>query len=1133
MSFIHLHVYSAYSLLTSTVSIKKLVENAKQAGYAAIALTDRNVMYGTMAFYKECLQQGIKPIIGLTVDVMSAGQNEEAYPLVLLAKNNEGYRHLLKISSAVQTKSPDGIPIKWLKHYANGLIAITPGETGEIETAFFAGKQEQAKEVLERFRGIFGKGNFYLSMQKYHSADENGRNGEWLHFAAEAGVEVVATNEVHYLNEEDAFAYQCLLAIKENTQISEEDREISGQPYYLKTLKEMESLFSTETAALENSGKIAAACNVTIEIGKRHLPKYPVEEGVTAEQFLEKLCEKGLQERYVTITQKHKERLQYELNIIKHMHFSDYFLIVWDFIHFARKKNILTGPGRGSSASSIVAYCLYITDVDPMEYDLLFERFLNPERLSMPDIDVDFPDHRRDEVIAYVANKYGTLHVAQIITFGTLAAKAVLRDVGRIFQLSAKELDRLSRCVPSRLGITLESAYKESAPLRQFIQESPRNRLIYETARKLEGLPRHASTHAAGVVISKEPLVDTVPIQNGHDNIYLTQFSMEFLEELGLLKMDFLGLRNLTLLEAILTSIYRKTGKRLELKQLPLQDQKTFQLLSRGDTSGVFQLESSGMRRVLRQLHPTCFEDIVAVNALYRPGPMDHIPMFIKRKHGEEHVDYPHRDLQPILENTYGIIVYQEQIMQIAAKLAGFTLGEADLLRRAVSKKKKLILDKERGHFVNGAVEKGYGRQTADEVYDLIVRFANYGFPRSHAVAYSFIAYQLAYLKCHYPLHFMAALLTFAVGNESKVAQYIREAKQLGITILPPSINKSGSAFLVEQDAIRFSLAAIKGIGVAALKELFRHRKEKRYSDLFDLCIRTSGKIINRAVLVSLVQSGCLDEFGENRATLLASLDVAIDHAQLVKPDDKDQSDLFAEFGLSLKPKYVKMDPYTIEEKLQYEKKVLGLYLSDHPLAAYEKYMPALHIQLLSELHEAGKAAKCLIYITEVKQIRTKKGEKMAFSVIQDQSAEMDAVIFPNTFKQINLIMQKGNIVLIQGKLEERDQKKQFIIHQAMEAKAAVAKLEKGAQILFLKIPKLLVREETMEMVKAILVKSRGCVPVIIHDEKTKQNTQLGKKYHINPAVSFMQELEGLLGAENVIIKSVNTANFITRIDQM
>ena len=702
MSFIHLHVYSAYSLLTSTASVEKLVLDAKKKGYKSIALTDRNVMYGAVSFYKQCLKHSIKPIIGLTVDVLSEQQKDKAFPLVLLAKNQSGLQNLLKITSAVQTKSIAGIPIKWLKHYSDGLIALSPGIEGELEQAVLNNDSTMIDQVLALYEQLFGE-SFYISLQNHQIPYEQDLNNSLIRIATNHGIPLVATNRVYYLDQGDAFAQECLMAIKNGEKLQDEAQlSLESDQFYLKTPNEMTELFSYVPEALENTFKIAEACNVMIELNQTKLPRFPTENGKSAEIMLEELCWQGLAQRYPVQNDEIKQRLQYELNIIKKMKFSDYFLIVWDFMKFARESGILTGPGRGSAAGSIVSYTLYITDVDPIQHGLLFERFLNPERISMPDIDLDFPDHRRDEVIHYVTQKYGQLHVAQIITFGTLAAKAALRDVGRVFGLNTKELDQVSRLIPSKLGITLRDAYNESQALQTFVNHSDQNKRLFKTALVLEGLPRHTSTHAAGVVISEEPLVHVIPIQEGHDGIYLTQYSMEYLEELGLLKIDFLGLRNLTLLETILKSIQRTTGRKVNIKNIPIDDPGTYELISRGQTTGVFQLESEGMRNVLTKLKPTRFEDIVAVNALYRPGPMENIPLFINRKHGHEKVVYPHASLQPILENTYGVIVYQEQIMQIAAVMAGFSLGEADLLRRAVSKKQKDVLDRERNPFYYG-----------------------------------------------------------------------------------------------------------------------------------------------------------------------------------------------------------------------------------------------------------------------------------------------------------------------------------------------------------------------------------------------------------------------------------------------
>ncbi|WP_040207665.1 DNA polymerase III subunit alpha [Neobacillus jeddahensis] len=1119
MSFIHLHVYSAYSLLTSTASVPELIASAKRKGFSALALTDRNVMYGTIEFYKLCKQHNLKPIIGLTVDVESESTLNECYPLVLLAENEQGFRNLLKISSAVQTKADNGLPLKWLKHYSEGIIAITPGPEGEIEQSLLNGNEEYARNVTRKLEAIFGNDHFFLAIQNHQLDQESVLRTQIIRLSKELQIPLVATNRVHYLEKEDTFAHECLLAIKNGDKLQDDHREqLGSDQFYLKTAAEMVDCFSEVPEALENTIRIKDRCNVNIELNKTYLPTFPTDNGMPAEEFLEMLCEKGLTERFAAPSQAYMERLSFELSVIKRMKFSNYFLIVWDFMRYAREQGILTGPGRGSAAGSLVAYVLFITDVDPLTHNLLFERFLNPERISMPDIDIDFPDHRRDEVIKYVTEKYGELHVAQIVTFGTLAAKAALRDVGRAFGLNSKELEHLSRMIPSRLGINLQAAYKESESLRRFINENALNRRLYDTALKLEGLPRHTSTHAAGVVISEKQLIELIPIQKGSNDIYLTQYSMEYLEELGLLKMDFLGLRNLSLIETILASIHRHNGRKVDIKAVPLDDSMTFDLLASGETTGIFQLESEGMRKVLTKLRPSRFEDIVAVNALYRPGPMENIPLYIDRKHGKQAIEYPHPDLEPILENTYGVIVYQEQIIQIASKMAGFSLGEADLLRKAVGKKQKEVLDKERNHFVKGTLEKGYTKELANQIYDLIVRFSNYGFNRSHAVAYSMIAYQLAYLKANYPVHFMAGLLTNAIGNDTKIAQYIIETRQRKIEVLPPSINYSAYSFQVEKGAIRYSLAAIKSVGAAALKEIFRARKRKKFEDLFDFCIRVSTKAINRKTLENLVHSGSFDEFGEDRAVLLASLDVAIEHAQIFKPDDSKQFDLF-EDEMIPKPKYVTVDPNNLEQKLAFEKEALGFYLSDHPITIYEKDLMLSGAYMLYQLRSNHKRVSTGVYISELKSIRTKKGDAMAFLTVSDASGEIEAVVFPTVYKRVQPLLRQGNFVLLEGKLEERDGKLQFIIQQVVEIEEWLKSKSKKAAVLFLKIPANLMDEKLLQKINQLLKENSGGTGVVLHYEETRKTIKLSVENNVNPTLALQQQLRDMLGSKNVVLK--------------
>ncbi|MGM0920884.1 MAG: DNA polymerase III subunit alpha [Bacillota bacterium] len=1119
MPFVHLQVQSAYSLLNSSARINKLIEKAESFQLKALAITDFHTMYGAIAFYKQCKKHGIKPIIGLTASVILEETGESTgYPLVLLAKNNDGYRNLLKISSVLQTKSPEGIKSRWLKSYSGGLMAFTPGRTGLAEKYIQEGNSEEAVKILKRYRSLFNEGAFYLSVQKHFLQDDLKMAEELLQISNQTGLPLVAANDVHYLEKEDAFAHNCLLSIKNGSKMEDDsDYALPSNQYYFKSPSEMAELFQDCPEALENTLKIANECNVSLELGKTQLPKYPAPGGQSADEYLERLCLQGLKHRFSEPKDTYFRRLEYELDVIKQMKFSDYFLIVWDFMKYAHDHHILTGPGRGSAAGSLVAYVLKITDVDPIEHHLLFERFLNPERINMPDIDIDFPDTKRDEMIAYVAEKYGSMHVAQIVTFGTLAAKASLRDVGRVMGASAKEADVLAKLIPSKPGTTLKQAYSESKDLQNLLSESDLYKKIYETAMKIEGLPRHTSTHAAGVVLSSEPLTDIIPIQEGHNGIYLTQFSMDYLEDLGLLKMDFLGLRNLTLIDKITDLIERNEKKKIDFSLISYKDEKTFELLGQGDTTGVFQLESDGMRSVLRRLKPTDLEDIVAVNALFRPGPMENIPIFINRKHHREKIEYPHPALEPILKTTNGVIVYQEQIMEIASKMAGFSLGEADLLRRAVGKKIKEMLDQEREHFVSGCMDNGYDEVSANSIYDLIVKFANYGFNRSHAVAYSMISFQLAYLKAHYPVYFMTALLTSVIGHDEKVAQYIREAKQHGVAVLPPSINRSEYPFIVEKGSIRFSLNAIKNVGTNAVKEIYQARKKRGFADLFDFCVRVSTKIVNRKVMESLIFSGAMDEFEVERSTLLASLDLAIEHAALFSSDDENQYDLFLEEEeFSIKPKYIEVEPFKIEEMLKFEKEALGFYFSSHPASAHSFLFNRYGIVKISDarklLHQKVKVG---VFITAIRTIRTKKGEVMAFLALSDESGELEAVAFPSVYTKAGDIFSQGKVAVLSGKIENRNDRMQLIISDA----ETTQDLEKRTKTLFLKIEETHLAEGKLQTVQDTLKRHRGSTPVFLYYEKDKKTVQLPRDYFVDANEKCLSELKDLLGNQNIAVK--------------
>lgn len=1109
MKFVHLQCQTVFSLLKSACKIDELVVRAKELGFSSLAITDENVMYGVIPFYKACKKNGIKPIIGLTASIFSE-EEEKSYSLVLLAENEIGYQNLLKISSSIMTKSKEGIPKKWLAHYAKGLIAISPGKDGEIEQLLLEDKESQAEEVARAYQNMFG--NFYMSLQHHAIQDELLLQEKLPKFINKVNVPVVATNDVRYINQSDALVHECLLSVESGTKMTDPDRpRLKTDQYYLKSSDEMEALFSHAEESISNTVKIAERCNVEIPFHVNQLPKFPVPSNETNDTYLRRVCEEGLRNRYGTPEEVHITRLNHELNVISSMGFSDYFLIVWDFMKYAHENHILTGPGRGSAAGSLVSYVLEITDIDPIEYDLLFERFLNPERVTLPDIDIDFPDIRRDEMIRYVKDKYGQLRVAQIVTFGTLAAKAAIRDIARVMGLPPRDIDIFSKLIPSKLGITLKDAYEESQSLREFIQGNLLHGRVFEIAKRVEGLPRHTSIHAAGVIMSQEPLTGSVAIQEGHNDVYVTQYPADALEELGLLKMDFLGLRNLTLLENIIKFIVKKTGKEIDIRNLPLQDEKTFQLLGRGDTTGVFQLESGGMRNVLRGLKPNEFEDIVAVNSLYRPGPMEQIPTFIESKHGKRRIEYLHPDLKPILERTYGVIVYQEQIMQIASKLAGFSLGEADLLRRAVSKKNRDILDQERKHFVQGCLRNGYDEMSAEKIYDLIVRFANYGFNRSHAVAYSMIGYQLAYLKANYTLEFMTALLSSAIGNEDKIVQYIRETKRKGFHVLPPSLQRSGYNFQIEGNAIRYSLLSIRNIGMATVTALLEEREKKMFEDLFEFCLRMPPKFVTERNLEAFVWSGCFDDFGVSRTNLWKSLKGALEYANLAR--DFDLGDAVP------KSKYVQGEELPFIEQLNKEKEALGFYLSSYPTAQYVKLAKELEIPSLAQaMRHKKKVQRAIVYITSVRVIRTKKLQKMAFITFCDQNDEMEAVLFPETYIHFSDKLQEGAIVLVDGTIELRNHKLQWIVNGLYPLEEMDVYEEMKDASVYVKLPSQY-EKKLLNQVTKVLFDYSGFTKVLIYYEKEHKMVQLSRSLSIHPSEECLGALREIVGEENVVVK--------------
>jgi len=1111
--FVHLHVHTEYSLLEGAARINSLVNKAKQLGMTSLAITDRNNMYGVIPFYKACRQAGLKPLIGCEVTVSSN------YSLVLLAENNLGYQNLMKI---ITTTYLDKISYQPelaranLAEYNEGVIALSGGLNGEVFTYLLADNYEMAKGVALNYQSIFGQGNFYLELQNHGLQEQKKVNPLIIKLSKETGIPTVATNNVHYVEKEDAIVQDVLNAIGSGHSIDEKDRpQLLNNEYYLKDPKSMNDLLYEDKISIDNTIKIAARCNVEIPFNQMAMPKYLLPDNITAEVYLRALTQKGLQKRYQTVTEQLIERLNYELSVIEKMGFADYFLIVWDFMKFAHKQGILTGPGRGSAAGSLVAYVLGITNVDPIKYKLLFERFLNPERITMPDIDIDFNYERREEVIHYVSEKYGANRVAQIITFGTFAAKASIRDVGRALGISYGHVDKIAKLIPTQLGITIDQSLKDVTELKKQYMENKQIQQLINIARRIEGMPRHHSTHAAGVVIADQGLTSYTPLQDGQDQLTLTQYPMGTLEEIGLLKMDFLGLRNLTIIEKTLDLIEQNQKKKVRLNDLDDTDPLTFQQLSKGNTKGVFQLESAGVTKVLQELKPSHFEDIVAVLALYRPGPMEYISDYIKAKHGEKEVKYLDVSLEPILKDTYGIIVYQEQIMQIASVMAGFQLGEADLLRRAVSKKKREILLEQRKHFVEGAINKGSSEMIANEVYDMIVRFANYGFNRSHAVAYGVLAFQTAYLKTHYPVEFMAALLSEWMGNPNKIAEYIEECRKLGIEILPPDVMTSNSIFTVEANRIRFGLAAIKNIGIQVIDTIIESRNKQSFATVMDFCMQMNAKVCNRRTMEALILSGALDRFGIHRAKLLANLDDLLERVQKKKKLQDDlQIHLFEDLdiGSNQEHDWFEVTQFTEQQQLLKEKEVLGVYLTGHPLSSYQQILKRYTTHSYYELIDLANGTLVTIggLLTEVKKIITKKGQQMAFAKLEVDSQLVELVIFPKALQscQTDLIEDRG--VLVEGRLEYQENQIKIIVNKLIE-------LDKLSELMIIISPQNENRK-TLNELKKILEEYKGDHPVILYYENNKRAIQLSRKYWVTPNSELQQEIEQLLGVNNVII---------------
>ena len=1163
MSFAHLHVHSEYSLLDGACRIEPMLDKIKSMGQTSVALTDHGVMYGVVDFYKAAKARGLNPIIGCEVYVAPRsrfdkvhGIDNERYHLILLCKNNTGYKNLIKLVSEGWVNgfyTKPRVDKELLEQHHEGLIALSGCLAGEVARALERNDYEEAKKVAEWYNGVFGDGNYYLEIQN-HGLDEQLRiNPMLISLSKELNIPLAATNDAHYVDKQDSKIQQVLICIQTNHTLGEDTGlEFGTQEFYLKSEEEMREAFSECPQAVDNTAKIAEQCHVEFEFGKTKLPHFDVPDGWSHFDWFANLCRKGLKERYGdSPPQEYIDRLEYELGIIDKMGYTDYYLIVHDFIRHAKSVGIPVGPGRGSGAASICAYCIGITGIDPMKYNLLFERFLNPERVSMPDFDVDFCFERRGEVIDYVIDKYGADHVAQIVTFGTMAAKAAIRDVGRAMGMSYSAVDNIAKQIPNELNITLEKALKRSAEFKALYDKDAEAHELIDTAMKVEGMPRHASTHAAGVVITHDPVVSYVPLARNDETI-VTQFTMTTIEELGLLKMDFLGLRTLTVIRNAEKAI-RNTDPSFSIENIDMEDRQVFDMLCAGQTEGVFQFESAGMRSVLSQLKPESVEDLIAVISLYRPGPMDSIPTYIENRHNPAKIKYKTPKLKSILDVTYGCIVYQEQVMQICRELAGYSYGRADIVRRAMSKKKHDVMLRERDSFVNGtvdengnilcegAVRRGVPAGVANEIFDEMISFASYAFNKAHAAAYAFVAYRTAWLKCHYPCEFLAALLTSFLDNSGKVAQYINECSRLGIKILPPHVNRSTEAFEVSDGNIHFSLLAVKNLGRGFIRRMVDERTMNgNFKDFYDFCRRMHGKDFNRRAIESLVKCGAFDGMGANRRQMCAVIDPIIEELDNTKRRNVEGQIGFGDLysGSAAEPTepkssfaYPPADEFSPEMLLKYEKEVAGMYLSGHPMAQYRELSKALKCAQIGDIaaeesrYKDNDRVLLLGLITSAKKKITKSDATMAFLNFEDMTGSIEVIVFPKTLIEKPTMFHEGNILLLHGRVSMREDEDTKVVCEAVEpcpssvpaeaAKAPTQEKKKAARGLFLRFDT--ASSPQIEYCRKLLNIFDGAVPLYYYfaDTKEYKRNPIGQNIDVNDVL--LRELRKILGESNVI----------------
>ena len=1143
MSFVHLHTHTAYSLLDGEGTIPKLIERAKELGQTAMAITDHGNMYGVIDFYECAKQNGIKPIIGCEVYVAARSRFDKVHELdsqschlILLAENDVGYHNLMKLVSAGFIEGfyyRPRIDMDILREHNEGIIALSACMSGVLSRQLLSGNYDEAKRRAQEFLDIFGRDRYFIEIQDHGIFEQKKLNRDLISIARELNIDIVATNDIHYTLKRDAEYQDVLMCIQMGKTVDDEDRmKMDCDQLYLKSEEEMTELFSYIPEALENTQKIADRCNVEIEFGKFHLPKFEIPNGLTAYGYLKQLVDRGMRERYPNADESVVSRMQYELDTISQMGYVDYFLIVWDFIHYAKSHGIPVGPGRGSAAGSVVAYCLHITDVDPIKYSLIFERFLNPERVSMPDIDIDFCYVRRGEVIDYVNRKYGSDNVAQIVTFGTMAARLAIRDVGRALNIPYGRVDEVAKQVPNELKMTIKKALTVNYKLKELYDSSAEIKKLIDTAIELEGLPRHTSTHAAGVVITSGGIGNFVPLQK-NDDVITTQFTMTTIERLGLLKMDFLGLRTLTVIQDAVMHIKQAHGADVNIENLDMDDAAVYEMISRGETDGVFQLESGGMKQFMKELKPTSIEDIIAGISLYRPGPMDSIPMYVANKNNPSMVKYKHPMLEHILNMTYGCIVYQEQVMQIVRELGGYSLGRADLVRRAMSKKKADVMQKERQNFiygtdeggvhVDGAVARGIDEKTAASIFDEMMDFASYAFNKSHAAAYAVVAYRTAWLKCHYPVEFFAALLTSFIDNASKISKYIEVVKRLGIEMLPPSINKSGKDFSVDNGCLRFGLAAVKNVGGAVVDEIAAERETGGdFIGLTDFCKRMISRKMNKRVVESLIKCGAFDEFGLKRAQLFRAYERVMDDAQYAaKNTMPGQLDMFSMMSGGAErnaDNFEDCREFPETELLAMEKESIGMYVSGHPLDSKAAAVRAASTASISDIIEnedkrfnIGSQVTVSGIITKVRNQLTKKGDMMRYVEFEDLTASMEVIIFPGQLRRFADIAVEGSIVTISGNLDISDDAPPKLRLEDMRMLDETAR--KRAR-LYLRLDS--TDTVVLNEVKQILKAESGDVSVVIKYSDNGQVVAAPKSMMVKRSDERTEILKKLLGDENV-----------------